>query len=113
MFELTRAIPDVEALLALEPEELGAKLLFLLRMRNFQNGIFNPSSLNAELWPFSPLPNQQPPYPRHRQDDIDQALSEAWGWLEAQGLIVPDAGINGQNGWKRLSRRVFGDQRHE
>jgi len=31
MQELTQAIPDVDVLLALEPEELGAKLLFLLR----------------------------------------------------------------------------------
>ena len=28
---LARAIPDVEVLLALEPEELGAKLLFLIK----------------------------------------------------------------------------------
>ena len=33
MHELTQIIPDAEVLLALEPEELGAKLLFLLRKR--------------------------------------------------------------------------------
>ncbi|WP_281493046.1 hypothetical protein [Niveispirillum cyanobacteriorum] len=32
MIELPRLIPDVETLLALEPEELGAKILFLLRL---------------------------------------------------------------------------------
>ena len=31
MQELLEAIPDADALLALEPEELGAKLLFVLR----------------------------------------------------------------------------------
>jgi hypothetical protein len=36
MRELIAAIPDVEALLALEPEELGAKLLFLIRARQEQ-----------------------------------------------------------------------------
>ena len=35
MIELTRAIPDADVLLALEPEELAAKLLFLLRKRSF------------------------------------------------------------------------------
>jgi hypothetical protein len=33
MQELVREIPDVDTLLALEPEELGAKLLFLIRKR--------------------------------------------------------------------------------
>lgn len=31
MFELPKAIPDPNDLLALEPEELGAKMLFLIR----------------------------------------------------------------------------------
>jgi uncharacterized protein (TIGR02391 family) len=58
------------------------------------------------LWSFSPLPNQQLPYPRQRKDEIELALSEAWAWLEAQGLVLPDADINGRNGWRRLSRRA-------
>jgi len=33
MFELPTTIPDAEIPLALEPEELGAKLLFLVRER--------------------------------------------------------------------------------
>ena len=43
MNELVRAIPDVEMLLSLSAEELGAKMLFLLRTRGEQ--IF---SLNIE-----------------------------------------------------------------
>jgi uncharacterized protein (TIGR02391 family) len=105
MNELVRAIPDADVLLTLEPEELGAKLLFLLRKRNPLNVAFNPSNLNGELWPFSPL--QEPPYPQQRKDEIGLALSEAWAWLEAQGLIVPDTdATNAQNGWRRLSRRA-------
>ncbi len=106
MFELTRAIPDPDVLLALEPEELGAKLLFLLRKRSFQNNMFLPASLNAELWPLPAIPGQQTPYPSHRRDAIDAALAEAWAWLEAQGLIVPAADTNGRNGWRVLSRRA-------
>jgi hypothetical protein len=34
MVELTQIIPDVNVLLTLEPEELGAKLLFVLLKRS-------------------------------------------------------------------------------
>lgn len=105
MIELSRAIPDPDFLLSLEPEELGAKLLFLLRQRNFDRGMFSLGGLIGELWNRFPLPGEQPPYPRNRSDDIEAALSEAWSWLEAQGLIVP-AGQNGPNGWRVLSRRA-------
>jgi uncharacterized protein (TIGR02391 family) len=106
MHELTQAIPDVEVLLKLEPEELGAKLLFLLRKRKFQNdGKFHFGNLEGEIWPSSTHPGQQTPYPRNKQSDVSLALSEAWAWLGAQGLIVP-AGSQGQHGWWRLSRRA-------
>jgi hypothetical protein len=33
MIQLVQAIPDVEMLLSLTPEELGAKMLFIVRQR--------------------------------------------------------------------------------
>ena len=109
MYELAAAVPDPDVLLALEPEELGSKILFLIRsrdLRNHQNEMFQPSSLNAELWQDNLLPNQSPPYPRHRRNEIELALMEAWAWLEAQGLVVPAPDPNGRNGWRILSRRA-------
>jgi len=106
MFELLQAIPDFKVLLELSPEELAAKLLFLLRRRKFQNDMFQPDALGNELWPSSTYPGQQTVYPRERQAEISIALSEAWAWLLAQGLVLPVPGINGQNGWRRLSRRA-------
>ena len=51
MRELIAAIPDVEALLALEPEELGAKLLFLIRARQKQREeMFTLMGMASELW---------------------------------------------------------------
>jgi hypothetical protein len=54
MIELPRAIPDVEVLLALEPEELGAKLLFLARKRTEalteHGAMFHPENMIHELW---------------------------------------------------------------
>jgi uncharacterized protein (TIGR02391 family) len=106
MYELSQVIPDVEVLLALEPEELGAKLLFLLRRRTFQRSMFMPDQLIAELWPSSTIPGHQTPYSSNRREAIDIALTEAWAWLEAQGLIVPAPDANGRNGWRILSRRA-------
>jgi uncharacterized protein (TIGR02391 family) len=106
MYELQQAIPDVDTLLKLEPEELSAKLLFLLRKRKFQMDMFILSGLESELWPISYYPGQQTAYPQNRRDEISLALSEAFAWLEAQGLIVPAGGGNGQHGWRMLSRRA-------
>ena len=101
MRELMTVIPGVEVLLALEPEELGAKLLFLARSR--QDHMFHPEATAVELWSLVPEAQQ---YPRPRQSEVRLALREAWAWLEAQGLIVPAADENGRNGYKVLSRRA-------
>jgi uncharacterized protein (TIGR02391 family) len=106
MYELSQAIPNADVLLALEPEELGMKLLFLLRRRTFQRNMFMPSQLIAELWPSISMPGQQTPYPTNRRDAIELALAEAWAWLLAQGLIVPAPDQNGALGWRVLSRRA-------
>jgi uncharacterized protein (TIGR02391 family) len=106
VIELSRAIPDPKVLIALEPEELGAKILFLLRHRSFSRGMFMPHALNGELFEALSLPGQQPPYPTALRGEIDLALAEAWAWLEAQGLIIPSPDGNGPNGWRVLSRRA-------
>jgi len=102
MIELPRVIPDPELLLALEPEELAAKILFILRQRNEPR--FHPDGLQNEL--YGDPTCGRPGYPRQRQKEIELALAEALAWLGAQGLVLPDEGTNGQNGWRRLSRRA-------
>lgn len=101
MNELPRIVPDVQVLLALTPEELAEKMLFILKKRNDPK--FHPGNLQKELW--GHFTSGQPQYPRHRENEINLALSEAWGWLQAQGLIVLDM-ENGQYGWVQLSRRA-------
>ena len=101
MNELPRIIPDVKVLLALTPEELAAKMLFLLKKRN--DAKFHAGNLQKELW--GHYSSGQPPYPRQYENEINLALSEAWAWLHAQGLVVPDM-ENGQYGWVQLSRRA-------
>src|SRR4051812_17617199 len=100
MQELAQTIPDPDEVLALEPEELGAKLLLLMRQKlaRQREEQFHPRNLENEV-----TAAQGPYGPRGEQ--VGLALAEAWAWLEAQGLIVAAAGINGANGWRRLSRR--------
>ena len=99
------ALPDAETLLALEPEELGARLLFIFKQDgNGRERFFDPYRAEVELWsgPHEPVPG----YPRNVQADVSLAMREAVAWLEAQGLIVPAEGPNGLNGFRVLSRRA-------
>ncbi|MCY0852504.1 TIGR02391 family protein [Cupriavidus sp. D39] len=103
MIELPTAIPDVDVLLALEPEELAGKMLLLWRARP-ESHMLNTGTLRGELW--GQALSGRPQYPQNRRHEVDLALAEALAWLEAQALIVPAEGINGQNGWRHLGRRA-------
>lgn len=102
MKELLTEIPDVAVLLALEPLELAAKMLFFMRARG--DPMFNTSMLRSELT--SNLTPQDNAYSQERWQDVDLALGEALAWLEVQGLLIPASGTNGTNGWRVLSRRA-------
>jgi uncharacterized protein (TIGR02391 family) len=102
MWQIPKTIPDMEAMLLMEPEELGAHMLFLLRDA-YAKQHFHPGNMSGEI--FNP-PRDQPSYPREKGEEIYLAIAEAWAWLEAQSLIVPQRGSNGQNGWRVLSRRA-------
>lgn len=101
MRAIASAIPDVEVLLALEPEELGSRMLFLLRKEQWP---FFLGNLIDALWHNSNLPGQISPYPQNRRLEVDLAISEAWAWLSAQGLLVTSPGSSEE--WKVFSRRA-------
>jgi uncharacterized protein (TIGR02391 family) len=101
--ELLAAIPDPSVLLAMAPEELGGFLLRAIPGRR-QNGIFHPGNSEDELFARDAPGRYQ--VSASVREDINLALAEAWNWLRVQGLILPAAGINGTNGWVRLSRRA-------
>ncbi|MGD9803452.1 MAG: TIGR02391 family protein [Hyphomicrobiaceae bacterium] len=98
MNQYVKALPEPEVILRLEPEELGARLLFATREiegdKMFEPGRF-AKSLVQHFSPHHTL-----------AADIELAMVEAWAWLQAQGLVVPEPGINGTHGWRRLSRRA-------
>lgn len=101
MRELLKAVPDCAVLLELEPEELGAKMLFLMRQR--RDAPFHSSAFEGEV--ANPGYGQET-YPQHKHREVYLAISEAMAWLVAQGLLVPEPGINGTNGFYVLSRRA-------
>src|SRR5262245_35079273 len=103
MRELLEAIPDVDALLALEREELGSKLLFILRknQERERNLLHVQYLYNSHLFQSN---HGGRTYPQERSADVEMALVEAWQWLEVQGLLIPEPGTNGNNGFRRFSR---------
>lgn len=101
MLELAQAIPDPEFLLKLEPEELAGQLLRAFQKRG---GNIHPTQFQDDLFADH---GRTPPYPQHLKKPIEEAILEAWAWLEAQGLLVPTDAYSVQQGWRRLSRRAL------
>ncbi len=82
--EIAKKIPDVEQLLALEPDELAAQLLLLWQSYSLHEFI-QPNSFDPGLR----LNSYDSPYPADRSSEIALAFFEAFSWLTAQGLAVP------------------------
>lgn len=97
MYALLKSIPDAEVVLAMQPEELAAKILFLLQS---EAKAFAPHNLENEVYG-----SQDPKYPVIHQEAVGQAIREAFMWLIGQGLLVPTRGHLGGNTWMTLSRR--------
>lgn len=87
-------LPDHEELLGLEPEELAG---YLMEVLNSEGAPFNLSRHNFLL------PDRLSAYPPERVDEIRMALTEAWVWLEREGLLAPTPGE--QPGWYFVTRR--------
>lgn len=96
---LDRRIPKAEDLLELQPEEVGGVILTVLvedggdvHLHNFINGLRQMDEV----------------YPRQLTEQISQAICEAWGWMESQGLIASRG-----DSWQFITRRgmkAAGDQ---
>ncbi|MBN3797218.1 TIGR02391 family protein [Burkholderia sp. Ac-20392] len=102
MITLTALIPDIEVLVTLAPEEL-ADVVLRIADENRQNGLIHLQALSSDIHSPTGASNG---YPLNRRQDAELALAEAWNWLTVQGLLIPDPGSNGNNGWMLLSRRA-------
>lgn len=103
MATLTSVIPDVDVLVALAPEELAKVVLRLASERRQQTGLIHLQALASDI---NGHPGVSDGYPQSRKQDAELALAEAWNWLKVQGLLIPEPGINGNNGFMLLSRRA-------
>jgi len=88
-------LPDPEALLALEPEELaGVVLQYLVSAEE--------EGVKLNRYNFS-LPHTVQDYPHEYRSRVSRALMEAWVWLEREGLLAPEPGSQGE--WVFVTRR--------
>jgi hypothetical protein len=96
MTTLAELIPDPEAVLALEPEEIAGVALELLS----SSGPNEPSRLHPSSFTSSQTIGD---YPGNRKEEIEFALIEGWQWLVQEGLIAPRPGDT--HGWHFITRR--------
>jgi uncharacterized protein (TIGR02391 family) len=100
--------PTAELLVALEPEELGLRLLPLLAEWNAPNLWYQTSQLGLDAFIESTFANPQPtgPYPQERRAEVELAIREAWAWLEGAALLIKDPRFIEPNRVRQLSRRA-------
>lgn len=83
---MIEAFPNAEALLALEPEELGDVILELIHA-----GIApNPPMFSKANFLQAMHTSVMPDWPQGTRPQVTEAVSEAMAYLESAGLIIPD-----------------------
>ena len=93
MKNITQIIPNPDVLVALAPEELAKAILEAAATQAQTGGMFHydrivPTTITGP-----------------REDEVRQALREAWQWLILNFLIMPAEGPNGAAGWMVFTRR--------
>ncbi|WP_050385886.1 TIGR02391 family protein [Bradyrhizobium pachyrhizi] len=102
MNSLPETVPDIDYLLSLPTEELAALVLRFAR-KQAQNGLMHLGNFQSSVF----VPNMGGhTYAAARKGEIELAISEAWSWLEVQGLLIAAPGPNGSSGFRVLSRKA-------
>lgn len=100
-------IPEADVLCALEPEELGLRMLAALA--NWREHIvLQHLTLNAFLESVAGrnAPEGRGQYPLRQRQHVEQAVREAWAWLEGSALLIKHSGFKEPNVVRMLSRRA-------
>lgn len=102
---LADILPDADAVIALEPDELGLRILQVLsrwpdHVRQLELGAFTNSVLGATNPPSGP-------YPANKRGEVERGIREAWYWLEGAALLIPHPGYMGAHTLRVLSRRAL------
>lgn len=101
MATLISLIPDIDVLISLAPEEL-AETVLQLAFENKQNNLAHIQVITSAI---HGTPGSNSGYPQNRHKDAELAVAEAWNWLVVHGLLIPEPGFNGSNGWMLFTRR--------
>ena len=104
--KLVDLIPDPEVLHALEPEELGLRMLPALMSWQAEN---RSSQLTLEIFVITVIGDgrgYESQYPPLRGHLVEEAIREAWAWLEGSALLIKDRGYHEPNHVRALSRRA-------
>jgi uncharacterized protein (TIGR02391 family) len=99
---LADLIPDPDALLDLEPDELGHRILQVLASWPRHTALQLSTFVDTTLGP--PQTPGSGPYPTNRRGELQEALRTAWTWLEGQALLIPD--LHYSEGVVKLSARA-------
>ena len=88
---LVELIPDADVLCALEPYELGLRMLPVLAGYQPGSPVYNPSQLTLGAFLNRTLGSGPQPISQYSPElsgEIRQAICEAWSWLEGAALLV-------------------------
>jgi uncharacterized protein (TIGR02391 family) len=101
--KLIDLFPDASVLCALEPDELGLRMLPVLATwrEHYTTNIGLHSVLDA--WINGRYPGE---FAGPQQVCVEIAVREAWAWLEGSGLLVASTEYQEANGFRSLSRRA-------
>jgi uncharacterized protein (TIGR02391 family) len=105
MSSLFDLIPEADVLYALEPDELGLRMLPALASWPHHDHLscdrFIARTVNKGQAPM--LPGQYPPT---RSADVAISIREAWAWLEGAALLIEQPGYVAPHSLRMLSRRA-------
>lgn len=103
--QLFDLVPDPDALLGMEIEELGLLVLEVAKSAA-EGGQITPAHI-----PSSGVDQERTSrgkgYPPKRRPEIALAIAEAWSWLNANGLLLPIPGESTPSIWRTFSRRAL------
>lgn len=98
--KLMDVIPDADELCALEPDELGLRMLPVLASWPQHQALHLMELLQLVRGTAQP----PSPYPPDRIGDVELAIREAWAWLEGAALLIPNP--RSYDSLRILSRRA-------
>src|SRR5258708_21351090 len=85
---LQSLFPDVDALLAMSPEDLEPVLLTLAR-RHSQGGMFWPGAVVEVTTGTGIATTKEFAYPHHKKHEVESLINETWECLRRDRLIMP------------------------